>query len=343
MVNNDGLEIANARVRYGASFAVDDVSLAVAPGEVVAVIGPSGCGKSSLLRAVAGLEPLAGGRVSWAGEDLSGIDTHRRNFGLMFQEHALFAHRDVAANVEFGMRMQGVDRSVRERRVGESLELVGLAGFAHRAVDSLSGGEAQRVALARALAPRPRLLMLDEPLGSLDRSLRERLARDIRTSVRELGIAAIHVTHDQDEAFAVADRVAVMQAGQVLANDAPVRLWRDPGREFVARFLGLHDIVDGSAAAALGFASPPDGRAVALLPGALQVVHTGELTGRLVDARITTSSVHATVDVEGVGFSLNIVASHGSPEALRLLATPTDAALRLHLRHEFLAMVDRDR
>ncbi|MCU1496049.1 MAG: iron transporter ATP-binding protein [Acidimicrobiales bacterium] len=247
-----GLDCQAVTVRFGAKVAVDDVSLAVAPGEVVALVGPSGCGKSSLLRVVAGLEVAHAGRISWGGLDVTGQRVDQRGFGLMFQEHALFPHRLVGENVAFGLRMRGDDRAARSARVGEVLELVGLAGFEGRSVETLSGGEAQRVALARALAPAPRLLMLDEPLGSLDRTLRDRLALDLRALLTGLGLAAIHVTHDQEEAYAVADRLVVMAAGRILRDGPAVAVWEDPGSEFVARFLGHDNVVDAPAARSLG-------------------------------------------------------------------------------------------
>lgn len=247
-----GLEVSSLTVRFGDAVAVDEVSLAVEPGETVAVVGPSGSGKSSLLRAVAGLERPATGTVTWDGTDLTAVAPHERGFGLMFQDHALFGHRTVGENVAFGVRMQGADRAAQAARVAEVLEQVDLAGFADRTIDTLSGGEAQRVALARALAPSPRLLMLDEPLGSLDRSLRDRLAHQIRAVLGELGLAAVHVTHDQEEAYAVADRLVVMRAGRVVRDGAAAEVWGDPGTEFVARFLGHENIVDAADAIAMG-------------------------------------------------------------------------------------------
>jgi thiamine transport system ATP-binding protein len=229
-------------VRYGLRTALDRLSLDVATGEIVAVLGPSGCGKSTLLRAVAGLVPLDAGTVAWDGDDLEAVPPHRRGFGLVFQDHALFPHRSVADNVAFGLRMQGIRGAVRAARVAEVLALVGLDGSGDRSVGTLSGGEAQRVALARALAPRPRLLMLDEPLASLDRSLRDRLAGELPALLRAEGVAAIHVTHDQSEAFAVADRVAVVRAGAAVAVGRPAALWRHPGNAWVARFLGLANV-----------------------------------------------------------------------------------------------------
>ncbi len=237
------LEIVGVEVSFGEVTALSDFDLALESGEVVAILGPSGCGKSTLLRAVAGLQTLDRGRITWDGTDLAEVPVHRRDFGLMFQDHALFTHRDVAANVAFGLRMQGVSLPVRRARVNELLELVGLAGYGPRAIATLSGGEAQRVALARALAPQPRLLMLDEPLGSLDRQHRDELADELRRILQQVGVTVLHVTHDHSEAFAVADRVAVMLAGRVAVIGTPPEVWHQPRRSDVARFLGHANVV----------------------------------------------------------------------------------------------------
>lgn len=241
------LRVRGATVRFGSSVALNNLDLNVEVGEVVAVLGPSGCGKTTLLRAVAGLQALDSGEIHWEGKDLANIPVHRRDFGLMFQDHALFSHRDVAANVAFGLRMRRVSAARQRERVREMLELVGLTGYDSRSVATLSGGEAQRVALARVLACWPRLLMLDEPLGSLDRGLRDELTNQLRLVLRQLGATALHVTHDHDEAFAVADRLAVMADGCIVRIDTPVNAWRDPQREDVARFLGHENIVNVSA------------------------------------------------------------------------------------------------
>lgn len=243
-----GLEVTHAVVSYPPSrrhseltTAVRGVSLRVAPGEVLALLGPSGCGKSSLLRAVAGLEPLASGRVAWDGQDLARVPVHRRGFGLMFQDGQLFGHRDVAGNVAYGLRGTpwGASRAARTERVAEMLALVGLEGYESRAVGSLSGGQAQRVALARSLAPAPRLLLLDEPLSSLDRLLREELAGEVARVLREAGSTALYVTHDHPEAFTVADVVGVMVDGELRQVAAPAELVRAPADPDVAHFLGL--------------------------------------------------------------------------------------------------------
>ncbi|MFD7975932.1 ABC transporter ATP-binding protein [Streptomyces sp. NPDC059071] len=237
------LTLTGATVRFGARAVLDAVDLEVADHEIVCVLGPSGSGKSTLLRAVAGLQALDGGRVLLGGVDQSGVPVHRRGVGLMFQDHQLFPQRDVAGNVAFGLRMHGVAKAERAARVEELLDLVGLPGAGRRAVSALSGGEQQRVALARALAPRPRLLMLDEPLGQLDRGLRERLVGELRRLFRQLGTTVLAVTHDQGEAFALADRVVVMNEGRIAQSGTPLDVWRSPASAFVARFLGFDNVV----------------------------------------------------------------------------------------------------
>jgi thiamine transport system ATP-binding protein len=201
------LDVVGVRVRFGSRWVLDGVDLHVGPGEVVGLLGPSGSGKSTLLRVIAGLLVPEAGRVWWDGQDLSRVAPHRRRFGLVFQDHQLFPHRDVGANVGFGLMVAGQPKDQVRVRVSELLDLVGLSGFERRRVTDLSGGEAQRVALARALAPEPRLLLLDEPLGALDRELHDRLAADLRTLLKEIGMAGVHVTHDREEAEIVADRV----------------------------------------------------------------------------------------------------------------------------------------
>jgi len=268
------------RDRGATTTAVDGVDLDVAQGEVVAILGPSGCGKSSLLRAVAGLEPVAGGRVLWDGADVVGVPVHRRGFGLMFQDGQLFAHRDVAGNVEYGLRMQRVPREQRRARVAELLEVVGLPGSGRRSVATMSGGERQRVALARALAPQPGLLLLDEPLSALDRALRERLAADLRTALVETGTTALFVTHDHDEAFTVADRVAVMSGGRLLQVDTPARLWSEPADREVAEFLGYQ-----------AFVPPAGGRTVSEAAGWTAVEPDGLVLVPAAGARLTATVV----------------------------------------------------
>ncbi len=233
------LSVEGVAVVLGGRRVLDGVDVEVDASETVALLGPSGSGKSTLLRAIAGLEPLAAGTIHFGGEDLDGVPPHRRGFGLMFQDGALFPHRDVRGNVEFGLRMAGVDTRDRAARVDEVLALVGLSGFGARRVAQLSGGEQQRVALARTLAPEPRLLMLDEPLGSLDRLLHDRLVDDLRALLAGSGLPALVVTHDHDEARALADRIVLLRDGRVVQAGRPEELSRNPRDEWVARFLGV--------------------------------------------------------------------------------------------------------
>ncbi len=222
---------------------LQDVSLEIAQGEVLCLLGPSGCGKSTLLRIVAGLETADRGTLTIDGRDLTTIPVHQRHFGLMFQEFALFPHRTVAENVAFGLRMAGKGRSEIAARIQEVLTLVDLRDYGHRSIFDLSGGERQRVALARSLAPRPRLLMLDEPLGSLDRTLRDELVAELRTILKEVHATALYVTHDQQEAFAIADRLVVMRAGRIAQIGTPYTVYHAPANAFVARFLGLTNLL----------------------------------------------------------------------------------------------------
>ncbi|MGC0329235.1 thiamine transport system ATP-binding protein [Streptomyces sp. SAI-170] len=301
------LGLEDATVRFGGRAVLDGVDLGVAEHEIVCVLGPSGSGKSTLLRAVAGLQPLDAGRVLLDGRDQAGVPAHRRGVGLMFQDHQLFPQRDVGGNVAFGLRMHGASKRQQQERVGELLDLVGLPGAARRAVAALSGGEQQRVALARALAPRPRLLMLDEPLGQLDRSLRERLVVELRELFRRLGTTVLAVTHDQGEAFALADRVVVMRDGRIAQSGTPLEVWQRPADEFVARFLGFDNVV---AATVTGEAadtpwgklpvpegSPQGARSVLVRPAGVRLVPVADGLRCTVTAR-TFKGTHVAVHLQ---------------------------------------------
>ncbi|MDI6770489.1 MAG: ABC transporter ATP-binding protein [Anaerolineales bacterium] len=221
------------------------ISFSVAANETVCLLGASGSGKSTLLRIIAGLEPPEQGTVRWEGQDLTAMPAHLRNFGLVFQDYALFPHLSVFENVAFGLKMQNLTGTVVERRAREAMTQVNLSGFEGRRVTELSGGEQQRVALARALAPRPRLLMFDEPLGALDRALRDRLQDELRGILHATGIPAIYVTHDQEEAFAIADRVLLLHEGRIVRDGSPSEVWNEPGSAWEARFLGLGNVIEG--------------------------------------------------------------------------------------------------
>jgi thiamine transport system ATP-binding protein len=253
-----GVENVSVRFPGAAAPAVRDVTLSVGAGERLSVLGPSGSGKSTLLRAICGLEPLAAGRIEWDGEDLAGIAVHRRGFGLMFQDYVLFPHLNVARNVGFGLEMENASRHDITSRTNQVLGLVGLSGMEGRLPSELSGGEQQRVALARALAPRPRLLMLDEPLGALDRALRRSLLEEMSEVLRDLRLPIVYVTHDHEEALAIGDRVAVLRNGRIEAIAPPRELWLRPPTEFTARFLGFNNIFDASVEK--GMADTPLGR-----------------------------------------------------------------------------------
>jgi thiamine transport system ATP-binding protein len=231
------LGVHDVSVAFGATTVLRSVNLTVADGETVAVLGPSGSGKSTLLRAIAGLVPVASGSVTWDGDDLAAIPTHLRDFGLMFQGYALFPHRDVAGNVGFGLEMAGASDGEVSKRVATALEWVGLPGFEERPVAELSGGEKQRVALARTLAPEPRLVMLDEPLGALDRALRERLVIDTRRVLRAREVTALIVTHDREEAAALSDRMALMRDGTIVQSGTLDELLAQPADAWVRDFL----------------------------------------------------------------------------------------------------------
>ena len=237
------LTVSYLREKGSTALAIDDVSLSLSAGEVLAVLGPSGSGKSTLLRAIAGLEVLdqsggGTGRVLWEGDDITALPVHKRGFALMFQDGQLFTHRSVGSNVAYALQIARMPRQQQHDRVAELLDLVGLAGFGDRRVTELSGGEQQRVALARALAARPRLLLLDEPLSSLDRELRERLGRDLRRILVDTGTTAIFVTHDQGEAVLVADRIGIMMDSHLVQEGTAAEVLEAPVSEAVARFLG---------------------------------------------------------------------------------------------------------
>jgi thiamine transport system ATP-binding protein len=296
------LTLSDVTVRFGEMTAVDDVSLALPTGQVLAVLGPSGCGKSTLLRATAGLEPVAAGSIAWDEHDLRGVPTHRRGFALMFQDGQLFPHQSVAGNVGYPLRIRRRPRAEVRARVAELLDLVGLEGYADRAPATLSGGERQRIALARALATSPRLLLLDEPLSALDKVLRERLAGDLREILVRAGTTALLVTHDHEEAFAVADRMALMRHGRVVQQGTVSQVWENPVDEEAASFLGYASVLRGDPAArVLEAAGLPVAGSVALRRSALRVAETGSLAGRVLAARLTPDAVRLTVDVRSVG------------------------------------------
>lgn len=324
------LELRRISKSFRGKPALSDVSFRVKTGEILAVLGPSGSGKSTLLNIVAGLEPPDRGQVLWDGKDLSKVPVHRRGFGLMFQDYALFPHRDVFHNVAFGLQMAQQDAERTAGRVREVLSLVGLSKeFEHRDVASLSGGEQQRVALARALAPQPRLLMLDEPLGSLDRALRTRLLEDLSAILHKAGQTSLYVTHDQGEAYVVADRIVLLNAGRIAQIATPQQLYRSPASEFVARFLGFENLLparlvrSGRRAwleTAVGRLPAPGKRVsgdvvVLLRPDGLRLGAGSavKLRGKLVKKQFQGKQLQARVEVRGTRLTLDLPSDAALP------------------------------
>ncbi|HEX9331417.1 MAG TPA: ABC transporter ATP-binding protein [Anaerolineales bacterium] len=239
------LEVHHIFKTYEGKLLLKNISFKVDTGETICLLGASGSGKSTLLRIIAGLEDADTGSILFNGIDLTSTPPHLRDFGLVFQDYALFPHLNVNDNVAFGLRMRRLPQDEITERVANSLEMVNLTGFEERRVTELSGGEQQRIALARALATRPRLLMFDEPLGALDRTLREDLLNELRMILHQTNIPAIYVTHDQEEAFTIADRVLILHDGEIIREGTPADVWANPGSAFVARFLGLGNIIKG--------------------------------------------------------------------------------------------------
>ncbi len=318
------LQLESLTKRFDGTVAVDRLSLSIERGEMIALLGPSGSGKTTTLRLLAGFEAPDQGRVLVEGDDVTRLDPVARRFGMVFQHYALFPHLDVGQNVAFGLESAGISGDDLERRVGRALTLVDLAGFERRKIGQLSGGQQQRVALARALAPEPRVLLLDEPLSNLDPSLRERTRREIRELIRRVGITTVLVTHEQDEAFDLGDRVAVLRSGRLEQVGTPEDLYASPANEFVAEFVGrssrigvmvlsatergarvsvegiewnLTDVVDAPAGLAVMVVRPEALRLLAPAPGAL--------SGTVTERRFTGAASLFTVLTDG-GASLEV-------------------------------------
>jgi ABC-type Fe3+/spermidine/putrescine transport system ATPase subunit len=287
------LTLAELRVRFSEAVTIGPVSLDIARGEILALLGPSGSGKTTLLRLLAGFERPDAGRVSIEAEDVTAVPPARRRVGMVFQHYALFPHLDVGENVAFGLANE-VERTAIDAKVREALALVDLAGFERRKVHELSGGQQQRVALARALAPAPRVLALDEPLSNLDPSLRERTRRELRQLVKRIGITAVFVTHEQEEAFDLGDRIAVLNAGRLEQVGTPEDLYERPASLFVGTFVGRANVLRGAAARALG---ATDRRVMLVRPEQLRFGATG-LAGVVAERRYTGATAFFTVALE---------------------------------------------
>ena len=247
------LRIQATEKRWSHEITVGPITLDIARGEILALLGPSGSGKTTMLRLLAGFETADGGRIVVAGEDVTAVPAARRRFGMVFQHYALFPHLDVGENVSFGLQERGKgDEGRVKQKIAEALALVDLAGFERRKVHELSGGQQQRVALARALAPEPRVLLLDEPLSNLDPALRERTRHELREVIKRVGITTVFVTHEQEEAFDLGDRIAVLNQGRLEQTGTPDALYEHPANLFVATFVGRANVFRGAAARALG-------------------------------------------------------------------------------------------
>jgi ABC-type Fe3+/spermidine/putrescine transport system ATPase subunit len=303
------LTVRNVARSFDKTPVLRGVDLEVEQGEIVCLLGASGSGKTTLLRVIAGLEMADSGDVLLNRQSIIPVPVYQRDFGLMFQDFALFPHMNVFQNVAFGLRMRGMRRKEQQQRVQEVLELVGLSGFEKRDVAGLSGGERQRVALARSLAPNPRLLLLDEPFGALDASLRERLALEVREIIQNAGLTAIHVTHDQQEAFAIGDRIAIMHRGQIEQIDTPEAIYHQPKTTYVARFLGLSNILR-------------DGAQIVLLhPDGIMPDERGEISG-IVRERVFLGDAYRVTMVRENMETLTFKAKEAPPtgETIRVTA-----------------------
>lgn len=335
----NGLSVHNLTKYYGNQKILDGISFDAPSEGITALLGPSGCGKSTLLRIIAGLENAEQGEILWDDQPYTLVPSHRRGFGLMFQDYALFPHLNVYQNIAFGLLMNKFPPSQIRQRVQEMLALVNLQGFEDRSVHTLSGGEAQRVALARTLAPRPRLVMLDEPMGSLDRTLRDRLLVELRAILRELKLTSLYVTHDQEEAFAIADQIIVLNAGHIEQTGTPQEIYQSPKNVFVARFLGLVNLIPAQGEGAhaltaigkLPLPFPVHGRFTILIrPEAASTDGDAplQLEGKVIERTFLGSICRATVNINGVNLLF-----HFSPQAcipnenqtIRLALDPQEA------------------
>jgi putative spermidine/putrescine transport system ATP-binding protein len=335
------VRLEDLRRRYAGVTALDGLSLTLAPGELVALLGPSGCGKTTALRLVAGLEETNSGRVVFGGKDVTHVPANKREIGMVFQAYSLFPHMTAMQNVAFGMQLHQVGADERRKRAGETLELVGLSAHAHKYAHQLSGGQQQRVALARALAIQPKVLLLDEPLSALDAKVRARLRDEIRRVQMEVGITTLFVTHDQEEALAIADRVGVMQAGRLEQLGPPMAVYSRPATPFVAEFVGLTNrltgVVRAGAVEVRGTRLPlvqpevADGPAVALVrPEAFSLVSDGEVAaGPWVGTVIATAFLGATSRVTVDLGDVTVLAQLPTSEAA---AHPAGTRVRLALR-----------
>lgn len=304
------VEFVNTSRHFGAVRAVDDVNLAVKPGEFFAMLGPSGSGKTTCLRLIAGFEQPTGGEIKIFGEPAGGVPPYRRNVNTVFQDYALFPHMTILDNVAYGLMVKGVDKATRYREAEQALELVKLPGYGSRRPGQLSGGQRQRVALARALVNKPRVLLLDEPLGALDLKLREQMQEELKTLQRSLGITFIFVTHDQGEALSMADRVAVFNNGKIVQAGTPEEIYKRPQSRFVADFVGSSNVIAPEAMTRFG----GEARWASLRPEAIRLVPEGGIAARTLVTNFLGSTTRLSAEAEGVKLHVMLPAGERAPE-----------------------------
>jgi ABC-type Fe3+/spermidine/putrescine transport system ATPase subunit len=331
--------------RFGSTVAVQDLSLEVPPGEFLSLLGPSGCGKTTTLRMIAGFEAPTSGRILLGSRDMTALPPQRRGMGMVFQNYALFPHLDVYENVAFGLKAKSTPAADIRPRVLDALARVDLTGYEKRSVQALSGGQQQRVALARALAPEPPLLLLDEPLSNLDAALRERTREELRALLKRIGMTAIFVTHDQEEAFALSDRIAVLREGVLQQHGTPEELYRTPVNPFVAAFVGRANFIEGRILSNDGqdgvvevaggarwrvrlHAGEGGKVRVMVRPEALRLADPQEapdaergLRGRVLDRRFAGANTVYRVEAPGAGELLVTIPGHGGDFAGEVVVT----------------------
>ncbi|MDB5524445.1 MAG: polyamine transporter, ATP-binding family protein [Rhizobium sp.] len=314
------LKIDAVSKAFGKTRAVDGVSLDIRENEFFALLGPSGCGKTTLLRMLAGFETLDSGQILLSGDDISPLPPEKRPLNLMFQSYALFPHRNVRQNLSYGLEMEGLKRAEIRRRVDETLASTDLTTFADRKPDQLSGGQKQRVALARALVKRPKVLLLDEPLGALDKKLRERMQLELKRLQHEAGITFIIVTHDQEEALVMADRMAILRDGRLLQVGTPEEIYEAPTDRFVANFIGIMNFLDGEV----------DSESCFKLDGGRVKLTMRHGPGR---ATLAVRPEHVSIATNGNGIAGTIadIAYHGTERVLHVRTRDTKQAIQMRV------------
>lgn len=308
---------------FGSVKAVNSVDLTVAPGEFFAMLGPSGSGKTTCLRLIAGFEQPTSGHIEIFGETAEGVPPYRRNVNTVFQDYALFPHLNILDNVAYGLMVKGVAKAARHREAEKALEMVKLPGYGARKPGQLSGGQRQRVALARALVNKPKVLLLDEPLGALDLKLREQMQEELKSLQRSLGITFVFVTHDQGEALSMADRVAVFNDGKIVQAGTPFEIYNQPRTRFVADFVGSSNVIAPDAMKALG----GEARWTSLRPEAIRIVSEGGVAATVRSTSFLGASTKLFVDTAVTPLTVSLPAGHPAPttgESIRISWSPSD-------------------